>query len=208
LGITTAVRHGWFGKVVKNRTDAGIPLKPGRGSAENNRGTADVELVSGTSNVGVFGGRGGTTAGAATNVVTDFVHLQGESRSHEARFARAITAAYEQAFCAAGQQVRDVDGNAAKVRFAARLDYHPFRLKDSAPVVRHAVRTAAALGWEPKLKVANGGLDANWLVRHKVPTVTLGAGQNAIHTVDEWVDLTEFAAGCRLAVALAVLAAG
>ena len=36
-----------------------------------------------------------------------------------------------------------------------------------------------------------------------VPTVTLGAGQNAIHTVDEWVDLTDFVAGCRLAVALA-----
>jgi tripeptide aminopeptidase len=35
-----------------------------------------------------------------------------------------------------------------------------------------------------------------------VPTVTLGAGQNAIHTVDEWVDLKEFVAGCRLAIAL------
>ena len=53
------------------------------------------------------------------------------------------------------------------------------------------------------MKIANGGLDANWLVRHKVPTVTFGAGQNAIHTVDEFVDLSEFAAGCRLAVALA-----
>jgi tripeptide aminopeptidase len=41
-----------------------------------------------------------------------------------------------------------------------------------------------------------------------VPTVTLGAGQNAIHTADEFVDLAEFAAGCRLAVALAALAAG
>jgi tripeptide aminopeptidase len=207
IGISTAVRTGWFGKVVKNRADVGIALKPGRGSAENNRGTADVELVTGTSNVGVFGGRDGTSAGAATNVVTDYVHLQGESRSHEERFARAISAAYQEAFCAAAEQVRDADGNTAKVRFAARLDYHPFRLKDTAPVVRHACRAATELGWEPKLKVANGGLDANWLVRHNVPSVTLGAGQNAIHTVDEFVDLTEFAAGCRLAVALAVLAA-
>jgi len=75
-------------------------------------------------------------------------------------------------------------------------------------VVRHAARAVRELGSEPDLKVANGGLDANWFVRHGVPTVTLGAGQNAIHTVDEFVDLTEFAAGCRLAVGLAVLAAG
>ncbi|HEY1379778.1 MAG TPA: M20/M25/M40 family metallo-hydrolase [Gemmataceae bacterium] len=208
LAVATVVRNGWFGKVVKNRADAGIPLKPGRDSAENRRGTADVERVTGTSNVGVFGGRAGRSAGDATNVVTDYVHVQGESRSHEARFARAITAAYREAFAAAGTQVRDAAGRQAKVRFAARLDYHPFRLKESAPVVRHASRAVAELGAEPTVKVADGGLDANWLVRHKVPTVTLGAGQNAIHTVDEFVDLTEFAAGCRLAVALAALDAG
>jgi tripeptide aminopeptidase len=208
IAVSTVVRTGWFGKIVKNRANVGIPLKRGPESAENRRGTADVELVSGTSNVGVFGGRDGRSAGEATNVVTDYVHIHGESRSHEARFARAITAAYKEAFCAAAGQVRDADGRTAQVRFASRLDYHPFRLKDAAPVVRHACRAARELGWEPKLKVANGGLDANWLVRHKVPTVTLGAGQNAIHTVDEFVDLTEFVAGCRLAVALAVLAAG
>jgi len=49
----------------------------------------------------------------------------------------------------------------------------------------------------------NGGLDANWIVRHGVPTVTLGAGQNDIHTVKEWVDVPEFLAGCRMAVELA-----
>jgi tripeptide aminopeptidase len=51
--------------------------------------------------------------------------------------------------------------------------------------------------------VANGGLDANWMVKHGLPTVTFGAGQNDIHTVKEWVDLGEFDAGCRLAVAAA-----
>ena len=37
------------------------------------------------------------------------------------------------------------------------------------------------------------------------PTVTIGAGQYEIHTVKEYVDLPEFAQGCRLAVALATL---
>ena len=52
---------------------------------------------------------------------------------------------------------------------------------------------------------SNGGLDANWLDKHGVPTVTIGAGQYEIHTVKEYVDLPEFAEGCRLAVALATL---
>jgi tripeptide aminopeptidase len=41
------------------------------------------------------------------------------------------------------------------------------------------------------------------MVRHGVPTVTIGAGQNNVHTTEEFVDLAEFTAGCRLAVALA-----
>ena len=53
--------------------------------------------------------------------------------------------------------------------------------------------------------MTNGGLDANWMVKHGVPTVTFGAGQNEIHTVKEFVDLTEFESGCRLALALATL---
>jgi tripeptide aminopeptidase len=38
-----------------------------------------------------------------------------------------------------------------------------------------------------------------------VPTVTIGAGQYEIHTIKEYVDREEFAAGCRLAVLLATL---
>jgi tripeptide aminopeptidase len=208
LAIATVVRQGWFGKIAKDRADLGEKFKIDGRRADKERGTADVERVTGTSNVGRFGGRGGTSAGAATNVVTDYVHVEGESRSHDARFAKAITAAYREAFQAAARQVRDDRGRPAKVKFAARLDYHPFRLRDGAPVVRHAVRAVEAVGGSPRLRVVDGGLDANWLVRHRVPTVTLGAGQNAIHTVDEYVDLNEFAAGCRLAVGLAALAAG
>lgn len=41
------------------------------------------------------------------------------------------------------------------------------------------------------------------LVNHGMPTVTFGAGQYEIHTVKEYVDLAEFAQGCRVAIALA-----
>jgi tripeptide aminopeptidase len=89
------------------------------------------------------------------------------------------------------------------VRFRSRLDYHPFRLAEDAPVVRQAQEAAQRAGLRPVLRVANGGLDANWLVRHGIPTVTFGAGQHNIHTTEEYVDLPLFLAGCRLALVLA-----
>jgi tripeptide aminopeptidase len=206
LAIADIVDNGWFGKIVKKRAKTSDFVKKS-GRKADKKGSTVSNTVVGTSNVGPLGGRNGRTAGDATNVVTDYVHILGESRSHDARFAKRITAEYKAAFRSAAERVRDDRGRRAKVKFTARLDYHPFRLGDDAAVVRQACRAVESLGAKPEVKVANGGLDANWVVRHGVPTVTLGAGQNAIHTVDEWVDLGEFAAGCRLAIALATLTA-
>jgi tripeptide aminopeptidase len=46
-------------------------------------------------------------------------------------------------------------------------------------------------------------LDANWLVKHGIPTVTYGAGQNNIHTVDEFIDTDAFWRGCQFTIELA-----
>jgi tripeptide aminopeptidase len=178
LAMADVYRGGWFGKVVKEGRE-------------------------GTSNVGPLGGADGKAAGDATNVVTDLVHVKGESRSHDTKFFRQITNAYKDAFTKAASQVIDHEGKPGKVKFTSRTDYYPFRLKDDAPVVRRAIEAVKAIGREPKTKVTNGGLDANWMVRHGIPTVTLGAGQNDIHTVKEWVEVPEFLEGCRLAVELA-----
>jgi tripeptide aminopeptidase len=179
LALADIQRGGWFGKVHQSDGD-------------------------GTSNVGRVAGRDGKCAGDATNVVTDYVHIHGESRSHDARFAKAITRAYRDAFANAARQITNDKGRKAKVKFTSRLDYHPFRLKDDAPVVRHAQAAAVRAGLQPSLRIGNGGLDANWLVRHGTPTVTFGAGQNNIHTIDEYVDVPTFLAGCRMALALAI----
>lgn len=180
LGLARVVEKGWFGKVARDGKQ-------------------------GTSNVGSFGGHDGKSAGDATNVVTDYVHIRGEARSHERRFIRTITRAYQAAFQQAAAEVRDHRGRKARVRFQSRLDYYPFRMKSSTPVVRHALDAGARIGLKPDLRISNGGLDANWLVRHGIPTITFGAGQNNIHTIEEYVDLAAFADGCRLALSLATL---
>jgi tripeptide aminopeptidase len=180
VALTEAHRGGWFGKVVKSD------------------GT-------GTSNVGIFGGKEGQPAGDATNVVTDYVHLKGEARSRQAAFAAAICQAYQAAFDKAKAEVKDVQGQTAEVNFTSTPSYPPFHVADDSPPVLHAKRAAESLGMKPTTQFSNGGLDANWLDKHGVPTVTIGAGQYEIHTVNEYVNLPEFADGCRLAVALATL---
>ena len=58
------------------------------------------------------------------------------------------------------------------------------------------------LGMSFSAVVTNGGLDANYLNQHGIPTVTLGAGQHHPHTVEEYADLKEYLSCCRLLLEL------
>jgi tripeptide aminopeptidase len=91
------------------------------------------------------------------------------------------------------------------VTIEGRLDYESFLLKRDEPSVAAAATALAAESLAPEYAIANGGLDANWLTHNGIPTVTLGCGQHAIHTVDEYVEVEEFAAACRVALRLATV---
>lgn len=178
IALQKVHQRGWFGKVVQG------------------------DKV-GTSNIGLVGDAEGRSAGNATNVVTDYLLARGESRSHNAKFVREITNAYKQAFQEASNEVKDSLGKTGKIKFVARQDYFPFRISEQSKVAERACEAVKTLGRKPSLKATDGGLDANWVNKHGIPTVTFGAGQNDIHTVKEWIDLNEFDAACQLAVILA-----
>ena len=89
LALSEVRAGGWFGKVRQGERE-------------------------GTSNVGVFGGHDGKSAGDATNVVTDYVYIRGESRSHDPKFFKEITKAYAAAFKNAATKVLDDEGHKAK----------------------------------------------------------------------------------------------
>ncbi|WP_210485371.1 M20/M25/M40 family metallo-hydrolase [Microvirga antarctica] len=180
MGLTEAHRAGWFGKVVK---------PDGRG----------------TSNVGIFGGKDGKPAGDATNVVTDYAFIKGEARSPEAAFATEIANGYKEAFAKAQAAVTDHEGDVAEVKFSHVTSYPPFKLDEDTPVVKRATKALTILGIEPTYLFSNGGLDANWLDKHGIPTITIGAGQAEIHTLKEYVNLSEYEKGCRLGVLMAIL---
>src|SRR3954466_8081692 len=149
LALAEVKKGGWFGKVVKGKKQ-------------------------GTSNVGPVTGGEGRSAGDATNVVTDYVHVRGECRSHDSKFFKEITKAYKAAFEKAAKKVKNSEGKTGRIKFKVRTDYHPFRIKDSLPVVRRAIAAVTEGGGTPNIRATNGGLDANWMVRHKIPTVTFG----------------------------------
>lgn len=180
LGLVEAQRAGWFGKIVKD---------DGRG----------------TSNVGIFGGKDGKPAGDATNVVTDYAYLKGEARSPEAAFAKKIAEGYKQAFAKAKAAVVDHEGDTAEVKFSYVTSYPPFKLEENTAVVQRATKALKTLGIAPNLLFSNGGLDANWLDKHGIPTITIGAGQAEIHTIKEYVNLPEYEKGCRIGILMATL---
>ena len=178
IGLAEANAAGWFGKIVKSDGN-------------------------GTSNVGIFGGKNNTSAGDATNVVTDYAYLRGEARSPTSAFAAQITEGYKAAFAKAQAQVKDTEGETAKVNFTHKPAYPPFNLAEDSPVVKLATKAVKTIGLEPVSIFSNGGLDANWLDKHGVPTVTIGSGMFEIHTIKEYVDVPEYILGCKLAVVLA-----
>jgi tripeptide aminopeptidase len=175
VALASARSAGWFGQV-----------KKGHGH--------------GTSNVGVFGGKDGKAAGDATNVVTDYVFIKGEARSPESAFAREIAEGYKAAFEQARKDVTSSEGETAKVTFEHVAAYPPFRVPEDSAAVTRAVKAIETLGLKPNLIFSPGGLDANWLDKHGIPTVTIGAGQREVHTIKEYVVLSEFAQGCRIAI--------
>jgi tripeptide aminopeptidase len=151
----------------------------------------------GTSNIGVISG------GNATNVVTAEVTLRVEARSHDAIFRKKIVAAIRTAFERAVKRVKNDSGKRGKVRIDAELHYESFKLRANDPSAAVAARAIAAAGLKPEVCIANGGLDANWLSARGLPTVSLGAGQHDVHTVNERLIIPSFLDGCRIALAIA-----
>jgi tripeptide aminopeptidase len=150
----------------------------------------------GTSNIGYIHG------GEATNVVTDHVTLKAEARSHDPKFRAKIVREIERAFTSAAKEIT-ASGKRGRVQFDGRLDYESFCLDPREACVRVAQAAIAALGRVAVEAVSNGGLDANWLNAHGIPTVTLGCGQMNVHTTSERLDLAAYRDACQIALRLA-----
>lgn len=151
----------------------------------------------GTSNIGII------EAGTATNVVAPRVRLAAEIRSHDRAFRKRILSAYEKAFAKAAKLVKTQSGQYGSVKTTATLQYESFCLTSKTPCVVSATAAFKSLGRTPTYDVIDAGLDANWMTQHGVPTVTIGTGQENVHTIKEALNVSIYEDACRAALLLA-----
>ncbi len=151
----------------------------------------------GTSNIGIVQG------GDATNVVLDRLFLRGEARSHDPVFRAKIVREFERAFALAAKSTTNSSNLRGAIEFTATMKYESFQLPAHSPVIAAAQAALSQVGLTPVTKISNGGLDANWMTAHGFPTVTLGCGQEAIHTVKERLHLPSYLKACRIGLLLA-----
>ncbi len=178
LALADIQKNGWFGKIVKGEK-------------------------SGTSNVGIFGGKNGGSSGQSPNTVTDYTYIKGESRSYDQNFVSEITDAFEQSFTKVCDTFTNADGEKPNLKFSRHTDYYSFNLNFNEKVINNAKSKLSTLGLEPKLVKISGGFDANWLVKKDIPTITFGAGHNMCHTVGEYVEIDDYFNACNLSLLLA-----
>ena len=178
LALAEIKAGGWFGKVVKGKKQ-------------------------GTSNVGpVSAAR--PAAGDATNVVTDYVHVRGESRSHDPKFFKQITAAYKAAFEKAAKRVKNSEGKTDGPGSRCKRTIIRFGLRDSLPVVKRAAAAVAEIGGSRTSAPRTAGwMRTGWFATACRPSPSAPARTR--YTVDEWINLDEFERACTLAVRLATM---
>ncbi len=141
-----------------------------------------------TANIGVIQG------GTATNIVPSLVRLTGEARSHDDDKLRSqcehMRASLEQA---AARQTVVRDGHTVRARVESTItrSYERMGVPDTALIVGLAARAAAALGQTLTSAAMGGGCDANILNARGFQVVNIGTGMQDIHTVHEWLRISD-----------------
>ncbi len=141
-----------------------------------------------TANVGVIQG------GVATNVIPNQVRLRAEARSHdEAKLTAQCEHMRQCLEEAAARHTVIVDGRSvtARVESSISRSYDRMHVADDAPIVRLAIRAADALGYAVTTAAMGGGCDANVLNRRGLEVANLGTGMQEIHTVKEWLRVSD-----------------
>ncbi len=153
----------------------------------------------GFSNLGILKG------GTGSNVLMPELYILMEARSHNKEFKKKILETWRNSFEDAVKQANEESAEAqgtASVEFKQGPFYDPYALSEDTPVVQAAFEAIRRIGMEPTARKDNGGQDSAWIYAHRIPAVGLGFGGRQAHSVDEWLDITDFRNACRIAAEL------
>jgi tripeptide aminopeptidase len=155
------------------------------GIAQMRLGRIDEET---TANIGLIEG------GAAVNIVPKRVRLRGEARSHDEGKLTEQTEHMQRCMeDAAARHAVTTDGTTVRARVESTIarEYEHMDVPDDSPIVQLVFRAAAALGAPVTSAPMGGGCDANILNRRGFQVANLGTGMQDIHTVKEWVRVSD-----------------
>jgi len=140
-----------------------------------------------TCNIGVIQG------GMATNIVPSQVMINGEVRSHDPKKLADLTQTIVSAFETAVQDYVPQSAEAGRPRLEVEImpDFTRTHIPDDHPVVILAMNAAQNLGRTLIPKITGGGADANVFFSKGIMTGVLGTGMRDMHTVREWVSLSD-----------------
>jgi tripeptide aminopeptidase len=141
-----------------------------------------------TANLGLISG------GRAVNIVPNCVVVRGEARSHDEAKLEEQTAHMRACFeRAAGQHALVAGGQRVAARVESRIErqYDRLHVPDSSRIVQLVVAAGERLGYSVRTAGMGGGCDANILNQRGLEVANLGTGMRDIHTVKEWLNVTE-----------------
>lgn len=139
-----------------------------------------------TANIGMING------GQATNIVPDFVNVQGEIRSHSQELLDHYLASYRSVFQEVLDQYPEKSGDSVpSVSFRSPKQYPLMNLADTLPVIQRIERSAGKLGRTVDKIRAGGGSDANFFNHYGIPTAILGVGMDHVHSTSEQIRLSD-----------------
>jgi tripeptide aminopeptidase len=160
--------------------------------AEMRLGRIDDET---TANLGLISG------GMAVNIIPNRVVIRGEARSHDEAKLHAQTTHMRACFeTAAARHAVTVDGRhvTARVECDIQRQYDRMNVPDGSRIVQLVLAAGQRLGLSVRTTGMGGGCDANILNRMGLEVANLGTGMREIHTVKEWLNVTDMVRAAQI----------
>lgn len=136
--------------------------------------------------------------GKATNIIPDFVIIHGESRSHDEKKLKNITAKIVDAFHDAADYFRTDKNDLPRVEAIVERDFPGTNIPKTHKIVRLAKKAAENIGKNMQTKTIGGGADSNIFFGKGLTAGVLGTGMTDVHTVRESVKLEDMENSARL----------
>ncbi|MCK5686008.1 M20/M25/M40 family metallo-hydrolase, partial [bacterium] len=141
-----------------------------------------------TCNLGVING------GIATNIVPDFVEIDGEARSHDIEKLKTVTDNIVNTFYNVAQNIRDDfkdKSDLPRIEAVIENDFPNTNIPDDHKAIVLAKKAAKNIGITLESATTGGGADANVFFNKGIVAGVLGTGMTNVHTVNESIDIKD-----------------